>query len=78
MAVFPLTTDWSDPITLQAGDIVQNQTAYPVAICPGVADDSNRLLLPAYSGALQVDDAVTIVARATGSGGGSLTVVRGF
>lgn len=78
MPVYPITSDWSDPISLLAGDIVQNHSAYPIDICPGEPDDSNRLRIPAYNGAMQVDDAVTIVARATFHFGGTLTVVRGF
>lgn len=78
MPVYPITDSWSDPISLQAGDIVQNHSPHPIDICPGEPDEGNRLRLPGYAGAFQVDDAVTIVARSTFHGSSALTVVRGF
>lgn len=51
---------------------------HPIDICPGEPDEANRLRLPGYAGAFQVDDAVTIVARGTFHGSSALTVVRGF
>ena len=73
MPAYPLTDSWSDPISLQAGDIVQNHSPHPIDICPGEPDEANRLRLPGYAGAFQVDDAVTIVARSTFHGSSALT-----
>lgn len=78
MPVHPLTADWSDPISLQSGDIIQNQGGYAIEVTPAdPATDPARLLLPGYGGAMQVDSAVTIRARCL-VGGGVLHVVRGF
>lgn len=78
MPVYPLTTEWSDPIPLQARDIIQNQGGYAIEVTASdPATDPACLSLPGYSGALQVDAALTIRARCK-IGGTVLHVVRGF
>lgn len=68
----------SDPIALQAGDVLQNQGAVPVDIYPqDPATDDAALRLPGDGGAFQVENAVSVRAR-TFTGSTTLAVIRGF
>lgn len=78
MPHYRITGVWSDPITLEARDIVQNQSAFLIEICPqDPATDATSLRLPEITGSIQVDAAMTLRARCL-NGTGMLAVVRGF
>ncbi len=75
-----LTAAWSNAIALQAGDIVQNQTRDLIEVIVGdPATDAATLRLPAMTGAITVEKAVSIRARMVGRRKtGVLNIVRGF
>lgn len=78
MPVVHLTAQWSDPIVLQQGDILQNRGGYPVEVHPGNPDaDPAALSIPGYGGAMLIERAATMRARAS-FGSGTLTIVSGF
>lgn len=78
MTVYPLTTEWSEPIQLAARDMVRNQGGYAIEISAAdPATDPARLLIPAQGRAIQEDNSTNIRARAL-VGGGALHLVRGF
>lgn len=78
MPQYRITGAWSDPIALQARDIVQNQTEFLIELCPqDPATDPTSLRLPEITGSIQVDQAITVRARCL-NGSGILVVVRGF
>lgn len=78
MPVYPLTTEWSEPIQLEARDMIQNHSGYPIEVTATDPDaDPARLLLPPYGGALQIEGEVTIRAR-TKRYSNKRHVVRGF
>ena len=56
MPQYRITEGWSDPIALQARDMVQNQGAFLMEICPqDPGADPTSLRLPEVTGAVQVD-----------------------
>lgn len=78
MPQYRITEGWSDPIALQARDMVQNQGAFLMEICPqDPGSDATSLRLPEVTGAVQVDAAMTVRARSLG-GTCTLAVIRGF
>lgn len=78
MPQYRITGAWSDPIALQARDIVQNQSAFLIELCPQDPEvDPTRLRLPEITGSIQVDVVLTVRARCL-NGTGTLAVVRGF
>lgn len=80
MPTYPLSTSWSAPIALLAGDVLQNHSRYAIEIVAAdPASDPARLRLPPGGGAMQVDGARTIRARTLGRiQSNELHVVRGF
>lgn len=80
MPVYNLSQNWSDPIALAAGDIVQNPGRAPVEIVVSDPDaDPARLRLPPVFGSFQVERATTIRARSTARvRPDDLHVIRGF
>lgn len=79
MPAYTLTDEWSDPIELQAGDVVQNGSPYVIEIHPGDPEsDDGGLLVPAYNNALKVDNAVTIRVRRVKEPKDELRIIRGF
>ena len=78
MPQYRITGTWSDPIALEARDIVQNQSAFLIELCPqDPLSDPTSLRLPEITGSLQLDAALTLRARCL-NGTGTLAVVRGF
>ena len=78
MPTIRLTNEWSDPIALNEGDILQNRGGSMIEIHPGdpAADDA-ALRLPGFGGAMRIERAATVRGRAVPHGG-VLSVVRGF
>lgn len=78
MPEYKITTAWSAPIAVSARDILQNQAAFLMELCPqDPGTDPTALRLPEVTGSLQVDSAMTIRARCL-NGTGTLAVIRGF
>lgn len=79
MPTYPLTKDWSDPIPVAKGDLVQNKTSFDIEVCAVTPPDgADAILVPPFA-ALPIESATTTVrARSTGSWPAVLTVGKGF
>lgn len=79
MAIHIIDQEWSDPITLAPGDIIQNTSQAYMLICPsGSGSDDNALKLPPHTGSMQVTAGATITARLASGVEGILMQVTGF
>ncbi|WP_347268189.1 hypothetical protein [Paracoccus sp. (in: a-proteobacteria)] len=78
MPRYDLTTAWSDPIAVQAGDVVQNAGDQMILICAATpaADTDAIEVLP--NRALSIVAATAIRARSANRHGGACKVVRGL
>ncbi|MTH66749.1 hypothetical protein [Paracoccus shanxieyensis] len=78
MPLLTIGQTWSDPIELQPRDMVQNHGLFLIELCPNnPLVDAASLRLPPDTGAIEIDQAVRVVARSLG-GAGHLSIVRGF
>ena len=78
MPAYSLTSSWSDPIPVQAGDVVQNQSGDFVEICavsPASSDDAVKV--PAFK-VVTIAAATSIHARSSGNWPANIVVARGL
>lgn len=78
MPKYSLTSAWSDVITVETGDYVQNQSADPVEICAITpASGADAIKLPPFE-AVMISAATSIRARSTGNWPGDIVVAGGL
>lgn len=79
MPRYNLTTAWSDPIPVQAGDYVQNPGGNTVEICAITpADSADAVKIPKMQAVL-IENATQIRGRSVGTwNGAQIVVARGL
>lgn len=78
MPEFNLTSTWSDPVPVQAGDVVQNTGRHMVMVCAvtPAADADSVEILP--NRGISITAATEIRARSASRHGSALKVIRGL
>lgn len=78
MPAYSLTSSWSDPIPVQAGDVVQNQSGDFVEICAVTpASSADAVKVPSFKG-VTISTATSIRARSSGNWRAEIVVARGL
>ena len=78
MPAYSLTSTWSDPIPVQAGDVVQNTGRGLILVCPtDPALDDDAVEIEPNNG-FTITAATAVTARSASRHGGRVKVIRGL
>lgn len=79
MARYALNHQWSSPIPMQAGDILENRGTHRILLCTNLlapSNDNSLTLRPGEKRTLEKD--MTVVAKSVLRMSGNLYVISGF
>ena len=78
MPAYLLSSSWSDPIPVQAGDVIQNTGRGLILVCAAVpAIDADAVEVEPNKG-FTITAATAVAARSASRHGGSVKVIRGL